>query len=63
MNGAQKTFRELGSKKGDLLDRFTRLQRAVMPLSKRTRRSAKIERFKTYDDLLHGRPDTTAGTK
>ena len=41
MSDTPKIFRELGVKKGNVLERFTKLQRTVMPLSKRTRLEAK----------------------
>jgi hypothetical protein len=48
-------IKEVGKKKGDFLDRFTRLQRIAMPFSKRTVRKKRVERFKTLEDLNNGR--------
>jgi dynactin complex subunit len=51
MSDAPNRIREVGRKKGDVLERFTKLQRTVMPLSKRTVRKKKVEKFKTLQEL------------
>jgi hypothetical protein len=50
-------MKEVGKRKGDFLDRFTRLQRIAMPFSKRTVRKKRVEKFKTLEDLNNGRAD------
>jgi hypothetical protein len=62
MNPAGKT-KEVGRKKGDFLDRFTKLQRTVMPLARRTVRTARVEKFKTVEDLNRGRVHQTSRKK
>jgi hypothetical protein len=51
MKDAANEIKEVGRKKGDVLERFTKLQRTVMPLSRRTRRKEKVEKFRTVQEL------------
>jgi hypothetical protein len=51
MNDASRKIKEVGRKKGDVLERFTKLQRTVMPLSRRTPRKEKVQKFRTVQEL------------
>jgi hypothetical protein len=51
MKDPSNKIKEVGRKKGDFLERFTKLQRTVMPLSRRTLRKKKVEKFKTVQEL------------
>jgi hypothetical protein len=51
MKDSSNKIKEVGRKKGDVLERFTKLQRTVMPLSRRIRRKEKVEKFRTVQEL------------
>jgi hypothetical protein len=53
----EKNVREVGRMRGDRWDRFDRLQRNLRPFLRGKPKSARIERFRSYPDLEHGRSD------
>jgi hypothetical protein len=53
----EKNVCEVGRMHGDRWDRFDRLQRNLRPFLRGKSKSARIERFRSYADLEHGRSD------
>jgi hypothetical protein len=47
--------RELGQRKGDVWDRFDRLQRNLGAFSRGKGKRRTVQRFRTYEDLADGR--------
>ena len=50
-------IKELGKKQGTNLERWTKLQKTLGPFNKTTRRTKRIEKFRTLEDLNHGRAE------
>ena len=47
--------REIGRRKGDVWDRFDRLQRNILAFSRGKGKRRTVQRFRTYQDLSGGR--------
>ena len=47
--------REIGRRKGDVWDRFDRLQRNLLAFSRGKGKRRTVQRFRTYQDLSGGR--------
>jgi hypothetical protein len=55
MKGGEGGVREIGRRKGDVWDRFDRLQRNLLAFSKGKGKRRTVQRFRTYQDLAGGR--------
>src|SRR5690348_6795201 len=53
---------EVGRVRGDHWERFDRLQRNLRPFLRGKPKRARIERFRSYGDLEHGRSDAPSRT-
>jgi hypothetical protein len=58
----KKETREIGHARGDCWERFDKLQRNLRPFLRGKSKRAPIERFRSYDELEHGRSDATSRT-
>jgi hypothetical protein len=55
MKGNGDSVREIGRRKGDVWDRFDRLQRSLFAFSRGKAKRRTVQRFRTYQDLAGGR--------
>jgi hypothetical protein len=55
MKGSDDNVREIGRRKGDVWDRFDRLQRNLFAFSRGKGKRRTVQRFRTYQDLASGR--------
>jgi hypothetical protein len=55
MKGSGDKMRELGRRKGDVWDRFDRLQKSLFAFSRGKGKRRTVQRFRTYQDLADGR--------
>jgi hypothetical protein len=55
MKSRKDDIREIGKRKGDLWDRFDRLQRNTSAFSRGKGKRRTVQLFRTYQDLAHGR--------
>jgi hypothetical protein len=55
MKSRDDEIREIGKRKGDLWDRFDRLQRNASAFSRGKRKRRTVQLFRSYQDLADGR--------
>ena len=55
MKESNGSVREIGRRKGDVWDRFDRLQRSLSAFSRGRGKRRTVQRFRTYQDLASGR--------
>jgi hypothetical protein len=55
MNSSGDRVREIGRRKGDVWDRFDRLQKSLFAFSRGKGKRRTVQRFRTYQDLADGR--------
>ena len=55
MKSSGDKMRELGRQKGDVWDRFDRLQKSLFAFSRGKGKRRTVQRFRTYQDLADGR--------
>jgi hypothetical protein len=55
MRGNSEKVRELGQRKGDVWDRFDRLQKNLAAFSRGKGKKCTVQRFRSYRDLADGR--------
>ena len=55
MKSSGNRMREIGHRKGDVWDRFDRLQKSLFAFSRGKGKRHTIQRFRTYQDLADGR--------
>jgi hypothetical protein len=55
MKSSGDKMRELGRRKGDVWDRFDRLQKSLFAFSRGKGKRRTVQRFRTYQDLADGR--------
>ena len=60
MKRSNDRIRELGQRKGDVWDRFERLQRNLSAFSRGKGKRRTVQRFRTYLDLADGRGNLAA---
>jgi hypothetical protein len=55
MKSSGNRMREIGHRKGDVWDRFDRLQKSLFAFSRGKGKRHTVQRFRTYQDLADGR--------